>query len=169
MLPEDFRLGREKHDRECLTWSPTSALARFNLMQDGNPGWTRLFTIPSFSPPPTPSIHYSGATFPRHQPSPTGLSRQGFLPLLLLHPNYSLLPRQGHANHCYLGCITAPAPEQRGAVLSPDLAVQPFPAPHTQITQVLKSLPRAGAGTGGQGAGLAVLLLPQPSLPAELL
>lgn len=129
-----FLWERKNMTENGLTWSSTtSALACFDLMQDGNPGRTRLGCLPSplsLPHPRSPSI-YSGATFPRHQPSPTGLSRQQFLPLLQLHPNYSLLPRQGHANHCYLGCITAPIPEQGRAILLPDLNCSTLPFPLT--------------------------------------
>lgn len=132
MLLENFNLGRESMTENGLTWrTTTSALACFNSVQDGNPGWTRLGCLPSplcLPHPHSPSI-YSGATFPRQEPSPTGLSRQRFLPLLQLHPNYSLLPRQGHANHCYLGCITAPIPEQRRAIPLPELSCSTLP-PH---------------------------------------
>lgn len=130
-----------------LTWSSTSsALACFNLEQDGNPGWTRLGCLPS--PLSLPHPHclsiYSGVTFPRYQPSATGLSRQRFLPLQL-HPGYSLLPRQGHANHCYLGCITAPTPEQRGLLYRQASAVQPFPAP-SHLNHRDPKIPAQGRG-----------------------
>lgn len=134
MLPENFALGGEKEKRE---WPDKKfniislGLGRFNLMQDGNPGWTRLGSSPaplSLPDPHSPSI-YSCATFPKRKPSPTGPSRQQSLPLLQLHLNYSLLSRQLHANHCYLGYIATTIPEQRPAILLPALnrSILPFP------------------------------------------
>lgn len=98
-----------------------------------NAGWQSrmdqawFFTVPPFSHPHSPSI-YSGATVPKPKPSPRGRSRQQSLPLLQLHLNYSLLSRQLHTNHCYLGSL---ATEQRPATLLPALncSVRPFPSP----------------------------------------
>lgn len=121
-------------------------------MQDGTPGWTRLGCLPSplsLPHPHSPST-YSGAAFPRNKPSPTGLSRQGFLPLLQLHPNYSLLPRQGHANHCYLGCITTPIPEQRQVIPLPDLNCSTLPFPLTPHSHGSEN-PCPGQGVAEEG------------------
>lgn len=134
MLSEMFALGGEKQkrgwpDKKFNTIS--LGLGRFNLMQDGNPGWTRLGSsqTPLSLPHPHSSCIYRGATFPKHKSSPTGLSRQQSLPFLQLHLNYSLLSRQLHANHCHLGSLTTTNPEQRPAILLPALncSILPFP------------------------------------------
>lgn len=134
ILPENFALEGEKQKKEWPDKKVNNislGLGCFNLKQDGNPGWTRLGSSPSplsLPHPHSPSI-YSGATFPKHKPSPTGPSRQQSLPLLQLHLNYSLLPRQLHTNHCYLGYIATTIPEQRPALLLPALncSIVPFP------------------------------------------
>lgn len=98
VLPENFALGVEK---QKVQWpdkkfnNVSLGLGCSNLMQDGNPGWTRLGSSPSplsLHHSRSPSV-YSGVTSPKRKLSAAVLSKLQSLPLLPLHLNYSLLCR----------------------------------------------------------------------------
>lgn len=92
--------------------------------------------------PPTPS------TAPKLLPSSQTGARQSLLSWL--HHNSNPRAKTGYS------------------IARPQLWSSSLPL-HAWITRILKSLSRAGGGRGRQGAGLAVLLLSQLCLPAQLL